>query len=311
MAFLPNDINEAEQRRMNTAPLGIIAGGGVLPEMVARAARQQGRDVTVLAIKGEANGALESFSPCWVGVGELRRGVSLLQKRGVRDLVIVGRVRRPGLRGFRGDFEGWKFLLRWIVARRSSDEKLLQALRRYLEEQGGFRIVAAQEICGSLLAVPGFLGRACAGAEIQKDITLGIGVARASAKYDIGQSVVVCRGIVLAVEAQEQTDNMLRRVSELRESLRGTPQKRAGVFVKLPKPKQTRELDWPVIGEKTVIEAARAGLSGIVLQADGCLLTNVEKIAKRVDDEGMFLLSLEADEIEARSTHNQHEQHDL
>ena len=290
---------------MSTAPLGIIAGGGVLPEMVARAALKQGRDVTVLALIGEADGSLDSFAPHWIHAGELRRGMSLLQDRGVRDLVIVGRVRRPGLRGFRGDSEGWKFLLRWIVTKRSSDERLLQALRRYLEERGGFRIIAAQEICESLLATPGFLGRHRANNETQKDITFGVEVARAVAKYDIGQGVVVCRGIVLAVEAQEQTDNMLRRVSELGESLRGSPQERAGVLIKLPKPSQTRELDWRVIGEKTIIKASQAGLSGVVLQAGGCLLVNAEAVAKRIDAEGMFLLSLEADEMTARKPHDQ------
>ena len=293
---------------MSTAPLGIIAGGGVLPEMIARAALKQGRDVTVLALTGEADGSLDSFTPHWINVGELRRGMSLLQERGVRDLVIVGRVRRPSLRGFRGDSEGWKFLLRWIVTRRSSDERLLQALRRYLEERGGFRIIAAQEICESLLAAPGFLGRHRANNETQKDITFGVEVARAVAKYDIGQGVVVCRGVVLAVEAQEQTDNMLRRVNELGESLRGSPQERAGVLIKLPKPLQTRELDWPVIGEKTIIRASQAGLSGVVLQAGGCLLVDAEAIAKRIDAEGMFLLSLEADETAVRKPHDRHDQ---
>ncbi|MCY4048017.1 MAG: UDP-2,3-diacylglucosamine diphosphatase LpxI [Hyphomicrobiales bacterium] len=290
---------------MNAAPLGIIAGGGALPEMIARAAIKQGREVTVLALTGEADGSLDPFAPHWINMGELRRGISLLQKGGVRDLVIVGKVRRPGLRNFRGDSEGWKFLLHWVITKRSSDEQLLQALQRYLKERGGFRIIAAQEICESLLTAPGFLGHHCANNETQKDITLGIKVARASAKYDIGQGVVVCRGVVLAVEAQEQTNNMLRRVSELGESLRGSSQERAGVFVKLPKPLQTRELDWPVIGEKTIIEASRAGLSGIVLQAGGCLLVDAEAIARRIDAEEMFLLSLEADEIAERTSHDQ------
>lgn len=292
---------------MSTAPLGIIAGSGVLPEMVARAALKQGRDVTVLALTGEADGSLDSFAPHWINIGELRRGMSLLQERGVRDLVIVGRVRRPSLRGFRGDSEAWKFLFRWIVGKRSNDERLLQALRRYLEERGGFRIVAAQEICESLLATPGFLGRHHANNETQKDITFGVEVAREVAKYDIGQGVVVCRGVVLAVEAQEQTDNMLRRVGELEESLRGSSQERAGVLIKLPKPLQTRELDWPVIGEKTIINASQAGLSGVVLQAGGCLLIDAEAIARRIDAEGMFLLSLEADEMAARKPHDQHD----
>ena len=284
---------------MSSAPLGIIAGAGVLPEMVARAAASQGREVFVLALLGAADASVEAFPHHWIGMGEARRGISLLQERGVRDLVIVGRVRRPSLRNFRGDLEGWKFLLHWMVAKKSGDEQLLQALRNYLEGRGGFRIVPAQEVCESLLVAPGFLGSVKADAQARADAELGIRVAHTTGGFDIGQGVVVCRGLVLAVEAQEQTDKMLRRVAELEDALRGTSKRRAGVFVKLPKPSQTRALDWPVIGERTIEEASRAGLAGIVLQAGGCLLTDAEAIAKRIDAEGMFLLSLTADEIAA------------
>lgn len=277
--------------------MGIIAGSGALPEMVAQAASRKGRRPFVLALRGATDASLDAFPHSWINIGDLRRGIGLMQERHIRDVVLVGRVRRPSLRDFRGDLDGWKFLLKWVVARRSSDDQLLQALQRHLEEKEGFRILPAQEICESLVVAPGLLGRLQANEEAQGDIALGIKVARTMGSFDIGQGVVVCRRLVLAVEAQEQTDSMLRRVADLGEELRGTPESRAGVFIKLPKPGQTRELDWPVIGEKTVIEASRAGVAGIVLQAGGCLLTDAEAIASRIDAEGMFLLSLSADRI--------------
>ena len=282
---------------MSVSPLGIVAGSGALPQMVARAALHQGRQIFVLALRGAADKSLEVYPHCWIGMGELRRGITLLQKARVRDVVLVGGVRRPGLADFRGDSEGWKFLLQWVVAKKSGDDRLLQALRDYLEEKGGFCVMPAQEVCRSLLVAPGFLGGVRAGEEAREDMRLGVRVAQAMGAFDIGQGVVVCRGLVLALEAQEHTDTMLRRVADLRAAVRGSPRQRAGVFVKLPKPGQSRALDWPVIGEKTVLEASRAGLAGIALQAGGCLLADAQTIARRLDEEGMFLLSLTPDEI--------------
>lgn len=279
--------------------MGIIAGSGALPEIVAQAALRQGRRPFVLALSGAANASLEAFPHCWINIGELGRGIALLQERYIRDVVFVGQVHRPSLGNFRGDWDGWKFLLEWVVKKRSSDDQLLQALQKHLEEREGFRILPAQEVCESLTVAPGFLGCFQADDEAQGDIAIGVKVAQTMGSFDIGQGVVVCRRLILAVEAQEQTDSMLRRVADMGAELRGTPEGRAGVFVKLPKPRQTRELDWPVIGETTVIEASRAGLAGIVLQAGGCLLTDAESIARRIDAEGMFLLSLSTEKIAA------------
>ena len=284
---------------MSRSPLGIVAGSGALPEMVARAALGQGREVFVLALRGAAGESLQAFPHRWIGMGELRRGMALLRERQVRDVVFVGGVRRPRLKDFRGDLAGWKFLLHWVVARKTGDGELLRALSRHLEDKGGFRVLPAQEVCDSLLVAPGFLGSLRADAQARADMRLGVRVAQATGAFDIGQGVVVCRGLVLAVEAQEHTDSMLRRVAGLDEAVRGLPGRRAGVFVKLPKPGQSRALDWPVVGEQTVQEASSAGLAGIVLQAGGCLLADAPAIARRLDAEGMFLLSLGADELAA------------
>ena len=275
--------------------LGIVAGAGALPAVVARAAQARGREVFVLALRGAAEGeALAEFPHAWVGMGEVRRGASLLRERGAREVCLVGGVRRPGLAGFRGDWEGWWFLARWAWSRKGGggDGDLLRAVERHLEARHGFRIVPAQEICESLTCPPGFLGVCGADAAALSDAELGVRVLAALGEFDVGQAVVVCRGVVLAVEAQEHTDRMLERVASLDASLRGTPEKRAGVLVKLPKPGQSRALDWPTIGERTAREASKAGLAGICLRAGGCLLVDAPAIARRADAENMFVLSL-------------------
>ncbi|MFP4520486.1 MAG: LpxI family protein, partial [Oceanicaulis sp.] len=106
---------------------------------------------------------------------------------------------------------------------------------------------------------------------------------------DIGQGAVVAGGLVLAVEAQEGTDQMLARVASLPEAVRGTADARAGVLAKRPKPVQERRIDLPVIGVSTVQGAARAGLAGIAAPAGGALILGRDSVARAADAAGLFV----------------------
>ena len=106
---------------------------------------------------------------------------------------------------------------------------------------------------------------------------------------DIGQAAVVCRGLVLAVEAAEGTDAMLMRVASLPEALRGTPDHRKGILVKAVKPHQERRVDLPVIGVKTVELAAAAGISGIAVEGRSALIVNRAAVVEAADRLGLFV----------------------
>jgi DUF1009 family protein len=104
---------------------------------------------------------------------------------------------------------------------------------------------------------------------------------------------VVCRGLVLALEAAEGTDALLARVAELPEALRGRPGAAVGVLAKAPKPSQETRVDLPTIGPATVEAAARAGLAGIVGEAGHLLVLEREAVIALADDLGLFILGLE------------------
>jgi DUF1009 family protein len=123
----------------------------------------------------------------------------------------------------------------------------------------------------------------------RRDIARAAKVAAATGALDIGQGVVVCDGLVLAVEAQEGTDQMLRRVAELPERLRGTQAARRGVLVKRPKPIQERRIDLPTIGVRTIEGAARAGLSGVAVEAGGALVVRRADVIAAADAAGLFV----------------------
>jgi hypothetical protein len=109
-------------------------------------------------------------------------------------------------------------------------------------------------------------------------------------RFDVGQAVAVCEGLVLAVEAAEGTDAMIARVLHLSEHLRGTPAKRRGVLVKARKPTQDGRTDLPVIGKQTVLNAAAAGLRGIAVEAGSVLIVNRKDVAETADRFAMFVV---------------------
>jgi DUF1009 family protein len=125
------------------------------------------------------------------------------------------------------------------------------------------------------------------------DVHRALDVARAIGRLDVGQGAVVCRGLVLAVEAQEGTDAMLSRVADLPAALRGRPGASAGVLAKAPKPIQETRIDLPTIGPATVRAVARAGLAGIAGEARRLLVLDREAVIELADDLGVFILGVE------------------
>ena len=119
-------------------------------------------------------------------------------------------------------------------------------------------------------------------------------VARAIGELDIGQGAIVCRGLVLAVEAQEGTDEMLRRVGRLPQEIRGNPSEREGVLAKMVKPGQETRVDLPTIGPETIRLAAAAGLAGIAAEGGQAFVMDKEKVIKMANEAGLFVLGLPA-----------------
>jgi UDP-2,3-diacylglucosamine hydrolase len=270
-------------RGVGTGPLAIIAGGGTLPCAVADAASSQGREVHIIGIHGEADGAIERFPHAWVKWGEVGKLFATLEKHGCRDLVIIGAVARPDLANVRFDLGAIKNLPRLLRLGLGGDDNVLSGVVRFLENKG-YRVHGAGDVAPALLAAKGKLGAKSPSAEDQADIDTAFRVVDALGRLDIGQGAVVVNGHVLAVEAAEGTDAMLARCAELR---RG--RERAGVLVKAPKPGQEVRVDLPTIGPDTVRKAADAGLAGVAVAAGRVLVADRAATIAAADELGLFL----------------------
>ena len=160
-----------------------------------------------------------------------------------------------------------------VAAARKGDDALLRMLVGLFED-AGFRAVSVAEAAPGLVADEGPLGGILPDDDHKADIARAFAIVRALGALDVGQAAAVCEGLALAVEAAEGTDAMIARIGQLRENLRGTPQKRRGVLVKALKPTQDAKTDMPVIGVETVRRAAEVGLAGIAVEAGKSLIVD-------------------------------------
>lgn len=268
------------------AVVGILAGGGPLPGQVAAAARAAGRGVFLVGLEGYAEASvLKPYPHAIARLGAAGQILALLRNARVRDLVLVGPVRRPSVFDLRPDAEGVRIMARVGRAAFGGDDGLLAAVVRVLAEEG-FNVVGAHEILTEALGPSGCLTRAGPDAQAQADIDRGAAVAEALGLVDVGQGCVVQMGIVLAVEAIEGTDAMLRRAGPLQRPGPG------GVLVKRVKPGQDRRADLPTIGPATIAACVQAGLRGIAFEAHGTLFTDRAATIADADAAGIFLVGV-------------------
>jgi DUF1009 family protein len=271
--------------------LGLIAGAGTLPLEIVRGCEAAARPLFVIRLKGLADAALGENDGLEAGLAELGKMIKAMKRAGCEAVCLAGGVPRPDFAALKPDLRGMAALPGAIAAARKGDDALLRFVMAEFERDG-FRIEGAHEVVAGLTLGLGPLGRHAPGPGDLEDVTTAMRAARAIGALDIGQAVVAARGVVLAVEAQEGTDAMLRRCAQLPAALRGAPGAPVGVLAKAPKPIQDRRVDLPTIGEATVLAAARAGLAGVVGEAGGLLVVDREAVVRAADELGLFVAGL-------------------
>jgi len=273
--------------------LGLIAGGGDLPLQIARHCVETGRPLFVVRLRGFADPTMDAFPGEVVGLAEVGRCIRVLKQAGCESVCLAGNVARPDFAALKPDLRGMAMLPRLVLEARKGDDALLRAVLDEFRKEG-FAIEGAHEARSDLVLGAGVLGRHAPDHRHRADIQRALEIARRIGELDIGQGAVVCDGLVLAVEAQEGTDAMLRRVAEeVAPALRGEAGRLRGVLAKAPKPIQETRVDLPALGPATVRGAARAGLAGIAAEAGRTLVLEREVVIALADELGLFVVGVE------------------
>jgi DUF1009 family protein len=265
--------------------IGLIAGNGRFAFIVLDAARAEGYEVIVAAIKEEAFPEIESHGAAavyWLSLGELSKLIETFQREGVHRAIMAGQVKHKQIfSSIRPDWRLAKLLL--SLGTRNTDS-LLGAIAKVLADEG-ITLENSTSLLEPLLAKPGELTKRAPSEQEKRNIAYGRAVARHLAEYDIGQTVVIAEAACVAVEAMEGTDATIERAGKIMASLESDPStlSRALTVVKIAKPNQDMRFDVPVIGVRTIEAMRKAGASCLALDAGKCLLLDGVAIVSAAD----------------------------
>src|ERR1700730_17040286 len=276
------------------SPVGLIAGGGVLPFAVADSLAARGVSSVLFALRGACDAQqVERFRHHWISVGQFGHLTKLLRGEGCRDLVFIGTLTRPALTELRLDWGALRVARQLWAAYRGGDDHLLSGIGRIME-QDGFRMVGIRDVAPDLLMPAGCLTRTTPDAKAEADIAKGRDLLRALSPFDVGLAVVVIDGHVVGVEDIEGTDGLLARVARLRAEGRIRARTAHGVLVKAPKSGQDLRFDLPTMGPRTIEGAAAAKLAGIAIVAGNTIVAEPQAVIEAADAAGLFVTGLSA-----------------
>jgi UDP-2,3-diacylglucosamine hydrolase len=301
--------------------LGLIAGNGRFPFLLLDAARAQGFAVTVAAIREETDpeinhraAADERVTVTWLSLGELSRLIEVFHKEGVSMAVMAGQVKHKQI--FSSIRPDWRLAKLLLNLRTRNTDMLLGAVAKVLADEG-IELISSTQFLEPLLAQEGVLTRRAPNEEERKNVDYGMGVARAVAGFDIGQTVVVAAQACVAVEAMEGTDAAIERAGRLMGSVddhaasadhapgaddatgaadgpgSSTTLERHLTVVKVAKPNQDMRFDVPVIGVRTIETMLQAGATCLSIEAARTLLFDRETLLKRADEAGIAIVAIQ------------------
>ena len=245
--------------------LAIIAGRGVLPLQVAKAAAGLGYEVFIFAIEGQADAVFDGFTLQTVRLGAIGEVQRQLNKCGCSEVVMVGKVAWPSLAALRPDAVAIKLLSKLV---RRGDDSVLRVITEYFAKHGITTLPVSQFLV-DLAMPPGHVAGPPLDAAGQTMIGIGVDLLNCLGNSDVGQAVVIQNGRILAIEAAEGTSALLARSAGLIDSHAGV-----AVFVKMQKSGQDHRLDIPFIGGDTLQSAVAAGIHVLAVEAGAVMLAD-------------------------------------
>ena len=272
------------------ARIGLIAGNGRFPFLALQGARGLGHDVTVVAVKEEAFPELEGAARAagadlhWVSLGHLGKCIKILKTAGIRQAVMAGQVKHAKI--FSGIIPDLTLLSVLTRLRARNTDALISAVADVLRGEG-IELLNSTTFLEPLLARSGTLSKAAPSAEDLEDLAFGYRMADAIAGLDIGQTIVVKDKAVVAVEAMEGTDAVIKRAGEIAGG--GTR------VIKVAKPNQDMRFDVPVVGVATVEMMMAAGATVLSIDAGRTLIVDGERFFEAANAAGLVVVGRAAE----------------
>lgn len=264
--------------------LGLIAGNRKFPLLFAEAAKQKGYYIVAVAIKNDTSRRLKSFVDkiYWIGLDEFRRMFEIFKNENISRVIMAGQIspRRLFSKEIEKD-EELKELLASIKDKRA--DTIFGAVAQKLKKHG-IELMDSTMFIRELLPARGTLTRLEPDSDTREDIYFGLTLAKAVASMDIGQTVAVKSKAIVAVEALEGTDNLIRRA--------GLITRGGATIVKVSKPKQDLRFDIPVVGLNTVKNLVKARARCLAFEADKTLFIDKKQSVQLAEKKGISIVAV-------------------
>lgn len=274
-------------------PLGLIAGNGRLPVLIAQGAKAAGRRLAVVGLRGQADPGLQQLADRfdWAGIVRPGRWIRLLRKAGATQAIMAGGVRKSEiytpLRIVRY-LPDWRAIRMWYFRLRHDkrDNAVLLAVAEELASEG-IQLMSSVEYCKEHLAGEGLMTRTTLPRGAEADVEFGYRIARSSAELDIGQSIAVKERDIIAVEAIEGTDRMIARAGELCRTGGWT-------LIKVARPSQDMRFDVPCVGPDTLRALKSARAACLVVEAGKTIILDKPQTLALADELGIAVFGKKA-----------------
>ncbi|MCP4185702.1 MAG: UDP-2,3-diacylglucosamine diphosphatase LpxI [Hyphomicrobiales bacterium] len=281
------------------SPIAIISGYGSLPAEIAAGAMACGRQPFMVGIEGEADCSIEEFDHRYMNLGQFGSLLKLLKKKGISQIVMAGGVHaRPEVFKMKLDWGAISSIPRAMALLLGGDDTLLSGLIKLFEDHK-IQVVGAHQVVPKLLSTSGKIAGRKPGRKDLVNIELAAAACIALGELDIGQAAIAEGGRVIAIEGVEGTDGLLQRVVDLRQSGRLPAVGKNGVLVKLMKTSQDHRVDMPAIGPNTILEAKRAGLFGIAIDAGKSLILQRDETLELAVKNKIYIFGYECNSLPA------------
>ena len=270
--------------------LCVIAGGGILPRKIADNFDSSGNRIFFLAFRNVTDPEVVAGRHHeWLELGEVQKAIDAMHRNNVGKVVMAGPIQRPALSSLALDIRALKMLAKGGL-KAFGDDGLLSLVAKEIEKEG-IKVIGIDQILSGVLTKEGLLAGPAPTKISWDDIKRGLQVLNSLGPCDVGQSIAVQEGIVLAIEAIEGTDQMIERAGSLQRNVSGP------ILIKISKANQDKRVDLPTAGPETVNNAIRAGFQGLALEANNSLLLDKDRVIKIAEKNSFFVIGVDQSKI--------------
>ena len=270
--------------------LCVIAGGGILPRKIADNFDPSGDRIFFLAFRNVTDpDVVAGRHHEWLELGEVQKAIDAMHRNNVDKVVMAGPIQRPALSSLALDIRALKMLAKGGL-KIFGDDGLLSLVANEIEEEG-IKVIGIEQILSEVLTKEGLLAGPAPTKISWDDIKRGLNVLNSLAPCDVGQSIAVQEGVVLAIEAIEGTDQMIERAGSLQRNVSGP------ILIKISKTNQDKRVDLPTAGPETVDNAIRSGFQGLALEANNSLLLDKDRVIEIAEKNSFFVIGVDQSKI--------------